>query len=311
MSSDGTLREYVDGVKVTEATDSLFTLNVPLYHTTSPISGYSNAIEVNVDATGSSSPIGLYLYTGLSDGTGTYVQGIYNNPENDVATGSAYGITNDFFLNGNISGSAVSTYNTGSLRSGKTLANYYGLLNDFTVLGALTTSYSAYLSQPTGAGTVTNNYGLYIDDFDKGGTLNYSIYTGAGLVRFGDDVVIGSGVEGVDYTLTFNGESNDGVITWKEDEDYFKFSDDIMLVGGENIVLDTSTGTKIGTGTNQLLGFYNATPVDQPATVADAATQDLTGTDTINQANCEADLTSCKNAINAIIDRLQELGLIA
>jgi hypothetical protein len=34
---------------------------------------------------------------------------------------------------------------------------------------------------------------------------------------------------------------------------------------GDNIVLGTSTGTKIGTGTTQKLGFYNATPIVQPA----------------------------------------------
>lgn len=50
---------------------------------------------------------------------------------------------------------------------------------------------------------------------------------------------------------------------------------------GTNLVLGTTTGTKIGTGTNQLLGFYNATPVDQPALTAD------------------------------LLDSLQEVGLIA
>lgn len=43
------------------------------------------------------------------------------------------------------------------------------------------------------------------------------------------DTTIGGGKAGVDYTLTFNGETNDGVITWMEDEDYFKFSDDILM----------------------------------------------------------------------------------
>jgi hypothetical protein len=36
--------------------------------------------------------------------------------------------------------------------------------------------------------TLTNQYGIFIDDIDDGGTLNYAIYTGLGLVRFGDDV---------------------------------------------------------------------------------------------------------------------------
>lgn len=36
---------------------------------------------------------------------------------------------------------------------------------------------------------------------------------------------IGTGAAGVDYTLTFNGETSDGVITWMEDEDQFRFAD--------------------------------------------------------------------------------------
>lgn len=46
---------------------------------------------------------------------------------------------------------------------------------------------------------------------------------------------------------------------------------DIKLAGGVDMILSTTTGTKIGTGTTQLLGFYNATPVVQP-TSSGAAT---------------------------------------
>jgi hypothetical protein len=67
----------------------------------------------------------------------------------------------------------------------------------------------------------------------------------------------------------------------------------------KDLVTDTTTGTKIGTATTQKIGFFNATPVDQPATVTDP-----TGVTT--DEDVEA-----RTAINAIIDRLQELGLIA
>jgi hypothetical protein len=75
-------------------------------------------------------------------------------------------------------------------------------------------------------------------------------------------------------------------------------NDTITIGDAKNIVLNTSTGTKIGTATNQKLGFYNKTPVDQPATVSDPSGGSTT--------DAEA-----RTAINAIIDRLQELGLIA
>jgi hypothetical protein len=53
-------------------------------------------------------------------------------------------------------------------------------------------------------------------------------------------------------------------------------------------------GTRIGQNATDLVGFYGATPVDQPATVADAT-----------------DAATAITTVNAVIDRLQELGLIA
>ena len=44
-----------------------------------------------------------------------------------------------------------------------------------------------------------------------------------------DNLTIGSGSAGVDYTLTFDGADSDGVLTWMEDEDLFKFTDTINV----------------------------------------------------------------------------------
>jgi len=85
----------------------------------------------------------------------------------------------------------------------------------------------------------------------------------------------------------------------------------LILAAGSNIQAARETGTKIGTASTELLGFYGATPVGRPATVSDAATQDINGSGTVDVTKLTADLTSCKNAINALIDRLQDLGLIA
>jgi len=45
----------------------------------------------------------------------------------------------------------------------------------------------------------------------------------------------GVGTSGTDIVMTFDGETNDGVITWMEDEDYFQFSDDILLSTTEKL----------------------------------------------------------------------------
>ncbi len=54
----------------------------------------------------------------------------------------------------------------------------------------------------------------------------------------------GVGTAGTDIVMTFDGESADGVITWMEDEDYFKFSDDILLNTTEKLMFN-DTGTYI------------------------------------------------------------------
>ena len=80
--------------------------------------------------------------------------------------------------------------------------------------------------------------------------------------------------------------------------DRYLFSRDIELEGGRNIQLSTNTGSQFGTATNQLLSFYGVTPVDQPATVADP-----TGGATVD--------SQARDGVVNLIDRLQELGLIA
>jgi len=72
----------------------------------------------------------------------------------------------------------------------------------------------------------------------------------------------------------------------------------VTLADSTNLVLNTTTGTKIGTGTTQKLGFYNATPVVQGASVADA-----TGGATVD--------SECRTAVNALISRIEATGLIA
>ena len=48
-------------------------------------------------------------------------------------------------------------------------------------------------------------------------------------------IEIGVGTAGVDYALTFNGETNDGTLTWMEDENYFQFADEVVA---PSLILD-------------------------------------------------------------------------
>lgn len=51
----------------------------------------------------------------------------------------------------------------------------------------------------------------------------------------------------------------------------------VTLADAVNIAVNTTTGTKIGTATTQKIGFYNATPVVQPAAIADLTVTATTG----------------------------------
>lgn len=113
-----------------------------------------------------------------------------------------------------------------------------------------------------------------------------------------------------------------------------------------NVVLNTTTGSKIGTATSQKLGFYNATPVVQPGaytqtystadkthaapTASTLTVTDGTGTNdnTIGAITADAsviaavqeivdevnklivDVADVKQLANSIIDDLQQLGLV-
>ena len=51
----------------------------------------------------------------------------------------------------------------------------------------------------------------------------------------GNTLTFGAGTAGTDITITFDGETSDGVLKWMEDEDYFEFSDDILIASSEKL----------------------------------------------------------------------------
>jgi hypothetical protein len=56
----------------------------------------------------------------------------------------------------------------------------------------------------------------------------------------GHALTFGLGTAGTDVVLTFDGETNDGVLSWMEDEDHFKFDDDIKIIDDKKIILGTN-----------------------------------------------------------------------
>ena len=83
-----------------------------------------------------------------------------------------------------------------------------------------------------------------------------------------DSFTIGSSTDGTDITLTFDGTTSDGVITWMEDEDYFAFSDEILMNTTEKIHL-RDTAIYINSSTDGQLDLVADTEIQIAATTID------------------------------------------
>ena len=90
----------------------------------------------------------------------------------------------------------------------------------------------------------------------------------------GTSLTLGDGTAGTDITVTFDGETNDGVLIWMEDEDHFKFSDDVVIdstkklylfdEGGEHI---SSDGTDLTFASGNDINLTATTDINIPANV--------------------------------------------
>lgn len=154
---------------------------------------------------------------------------------------------------------------------------------------------------PGGNGTTTNG---------AGGNLTLTAGAGgagAGTTAANGLINLNSRVSGTSNLVGFaNGSSAQGIEIYNTETSAtsyerlnLKWASNVCTINTEKgSAGGTLRGLKIGGAITDLLGFYGATPVDQPDTIADP-----TGGGTID--------AEARTAINAIIDRLQELGLIA
>jgi len=82
----------------------------------------------------------------------------------------------------------------------------------------------------------------------------------------GTAITIGDGSAGADIVVTFDGETTDGVLTWMEDEDHFKFSDDIVIDSTKRLYFNDEGGEYIhGDGTD--LNLVSGADINIPASI--------------------------------------------
>ncbi len=107
----------------------------------------------------------------------------------------------------------------------------------------------------------------------------------------GNGLTFGAGTSGTDITITFDGETNDGELKWMEDEDYFEFSDDILVASTEKLQF-RDTAIYINSSTDGQLDLVADSEIQIAATTIDInGNVDISGTLTIGSAGIsEAEL---------------------
>ena len=126
----------------------------------------------------------------------------------------------------------------------------------------------------------TTNQITVTDDSDGTVTLStpQDIHTAAtptfaGLVFTNGAFSLTPSTTDTDIVVTFTGTTNSGVLSWMEDEDYFKFSDDIF-VGSEEILGDKFKITTIGGYAVKLTNQTGANTIAGQLVKADTASDD-------------------------------------
>jgi len=94
----------------------------------------------------------------------------------------------------------------------------------------------------------------------------------------GNTLSFGDGSTDADIVITFNANGNDGVMKWMEDEDYFEFSDDILIASSEKLQF-RDTAIYINSSTDGQLDIVADTEVQIAATTIDInGNADVSGT---------------------------------
>jgi hypothetical protein len=218
-------------------------------------SGTTLATNWNATATTGGTGLGINAPSGF---TGDLVHYLTNNTSRYRVTG----LGRVFIGEGATTGPALTVTAPGRLYSGTaTYTDNTTAASGTAAHGAMVAIDNPAIAASNATVTYTNASSFYIDGAPTNGTNvtitnSYSFFVNAGASYFGGN---------------------------------------LQLAAGSNIVAATTgSGTQIGTGATQLLGFYGATAVDQPAAVADATD----GTDVITR-------------LNDLLARIRELGLIA
>lgn len=133
-----------------------------------------------------------------------------------------------------------------------------------------------YYASGATTGTPTDVYGFYLGTAHVVGTNRYGFRA------------IGATTGTPTLSIGFYADAHSvGTTKWSFYGNDGSFFTGITMADASDIVINTGTGTKIGTATNQLIGIWNATPVARPG----AYTQTYSTADKTHAALTSATLT--------------------
>ena len=136
---------------------------------------------------------------------------------------------------------------------------------------------------------------------------------------FGNSLIFGDGTTDQDITVAFNANGNDGEFKWMEDEDYFEFSDDILIASTEKLQF-RDTAIYINSSADGQLDLVADTEIQIAATTIDInGNADVSGTltygslsdgaititafvDEDNMASNSATLVPTQQSVKAYVD---------
>ena len=136
-----------------------------------------NTFRKGLSVSNQTGKTGAADYTSSATGISSTVN--LNNPNTQDWT-NQFGlraITTDINTEGSTTGTitgSVGILMDASFQDSVTVTNYYGIYHD-----------SIFVDN----NKLTNSYGIYLEDFDDAQTLNYAIYTNAGTVRLGGEIL--------------------------------------------------------------------------------------------------------------------------
>ena len=125
----------------------------------------------------------------------------------------------------------------------------------------------------------------------------------------GNTLTFGAGTAGTDITVTFDGETSDGVLKWMEDEDYFEFSDDILVASTEKLQF-RDTAIYINSSTDGQLDLVADTEIQLAATTVDLnGNLDVSGSFTLGGVALTSTATEL-NILDGVTSTTSELNIL-